>query len=128
MRFTSAFVAVALTLATGSLARAINIESRSEALDARQICTQQCVLEKPQCPEGQMATGSEGCWSACCVPIGPKLPFKQPIRLPEDQTGNKSSRACNGEEDSEKDCLGDNEPDTPCDQDSDSDGDSNKVC
>ncbi|PKY00247.1 hypothetical protein P168DRAFT_307583 [Aspergillus campestris IBT 28561] len=101
MRLTSAFVAVALTLATGSLARAIDIESRSEGLDARQICTQQCVQEKPQCPEGQMASGSEGCWSACCVPARANLPFKQPIRLPEDQAGDKIVRACHDEQNGE---------------------------
>ncbi|PLN80185.1 hypothetical protein BDW42DRAFT_194619 [Aspergillus taichungensis] len=102
MRFTSAFVAIALTLATGSIASAINIESR-------QFCTQQCLPEKPSCPKGEMAGGSEGCWSACCVTIGPKVPFKKPITPPEDQTGDNSEekdeteKTCNGKSDGEQD-------------------------
>ena len=55
MRFTSAFVAIALTLATGSIARAIDVESRSEALETRQFCTQQCLPEKPNCPKGEVS-------------------------------------------------------------------------
>ena len=34
------------------------------------LCTLECRLEKPDCPSGEAATGSEGCWG-CCQPINP---------------------------------------------------------
>ncbi|KAL4964053.1 cell wall cysteine-rich protein [Aspergillus stella-maris] len=34
-------------------------------------CTTVCRPEKPDCPEGEVAGGSEGCWG-CCVPVDPE--------------------------------------------------------
>ncbi|KAL2862401.1 uncharacterized protein BJX67DRAFT_385652 [Aspergillus lucknowensis] len=36
------------------------------------VCTTVCRPVKPECPEGEEAGGSEGCWG-CCQPVAPKV-------------------------------------------------------
>ena len=55
MRLSSAFVAIALTLATGSVARAIPNESPSSSVGTGDICTTQCAPQKPECPVGKVS-------------------------------------------------------------------------
>ncbi|KAF8806644.1 hypothetical protein BYT27DRAFT_7191203 [Phlegmacium glaucopus] len=59
-----AFIAVIITFACIAASGAANVPPARRTSEEI-ICTAVCRPIKPECPAGQSASGSDGCWGCC---------------------------------------------------------------